>query len=423
MYEWIYLVAVFLFILIIACIKIKYPFWNIQPVYHPYDYIRKYTSFTPFYIQKYFPPKTKFCDFEQIRTFSFWQFNEEQKREIVDFLQCHYISSENILHLIQAADMDALFTGHTDPAYISVFHEKHYRVMDVSDNSVVSTPEIIQSEIPVGCITSRPIILHMNYSMDIQNLTTKERESHSSISLYYWDYICVHRDHLSKNLSRKLIQTHEYNVRFQTPNIRGSLFKKEIDLCSGIVPLVQYESYTFYMQNKPLSPLPPHLQIVPVQKENFQQFNDFMLKIRQSSVFELTGTTEISNMEELIKQRLIYIYMMKRKEHIFAVYFIKNTKIQIETAHSATFQLLGSIQNIKSDELFISGFAHAIRQLLNQRTQVRVVMMDDIGHNAKIIQRWREMQDVILQHPCAYYLYNMVYPKMPLSREKCLFII
>jgi len=68
---------------------------------------------------------------------------------------------------------------------------------------------------------SRPIELYF-----IDN--SQKENKYNKIKSYYWDYICTHREKTELNISRKLIQTNEYQQRIQNSEILVSLFKKEI---------------------------------------------------------------------------------------------------------------------------------------------------------------------------------------------------
>ena len=52
---------------------------------------------------------------------------------------------------------------------------------------------------------------------------------YEKLSIYFIDYLCIHRQEKQKELNRKLLQTHEYNQRLFNPNIKVSLIKKEMD--------------------------------------------------------------------------------------------------------------------------------------------------------------------------------------------------
>ena len=67
MIHYILLFFIFLFLIFYGYVKIKYPFWSCQPVFHNYDFFRMILR-EPFIINKNNPMKTKFCNFFNVRT-------------------------------------------------------------------------------------------------------------------------------------------------------------------------------------------------------------------------------------------------------------------------------------------------------------------------------------------------------------------
>ena len=92
MYEYGCIILFFVVIFIIVYIKIKYPFWNIQPVYHSYDFWR-YFSQTSFIIQRKLPIKTKFYDNKHVETVVFSEMQDFHMTRLIDLLQCPYLKS------------------------------------------------------------------------------------------------------------------------------------------------------------------------------------------------------------------------------------------------------------------------------------------------------------------------------------------
>ena len=86
MIQYIFSSLFFFFLVLFAYIKIRYPFWNNQPVFHTYDYLRYFYS-VPYVIYKYIPVKTKFCDFNQIETASYTECSQESINKMVNLLQ------------------------------------------------------------------------------------------------------------------------------------------------------------------------------------------------------------------------------------------------------------------------------------------------------------------------------------------------
>ena len=128
----IYLAVFILTILIIYfTIKIKCPFWNLQPVYHTYDFWRKWST-RPFIIQKSYPFQTKFCDFKNIKTREFLDLDTNTVQNLADLLVSHYIASDQVLFTITPKHLRNYFTGQMNPSYVSFFYEKRYTSDDVS---------------------------------------------------------------------------------------------------------------------------------------------------------------------------------------------------------------------------------------------------------------------------------------------------
>ena len=116
MLQYILATTIFFFIVFFVYIKIKYPFWNNQPVFHTYDYWRYFYS-TPFIIHRYRPVKTKFCDFTSVVTKNLSEYTDENIGELTNLLQCYYVSSDRILHTISAQNIKTILSGIGEPFY------------------------------------------------------------------------------------------------------------------------------------------------------------------------------------------------------------------------------------------------------------------------------------------------------------------
>ena len=229
-------------------IKLKYPFWNIQPVFHSYDYWR-YFYWTPFVIQKYKPLRTKFCDFEQIKTIPYLECSQTQQNNLENLIQCYYYHTDKILHVINKKDIHNYLSGQNEPSYVSFYTESLF-----SNNSdfIIDLSAIILNQYPIACITSRYTKLFYK---------NPKKNEYIEQSGYFIDFISVHREHDIKKISRKLLQTHEYNQRIKNPSVNVSIIKKENVLFDGIIPLVEYETTTYYLRNIRYPRLPPHFHI------------------------------------------------------------------------------------------------------------------------------------------------------------------
>jgi len=147
MIQYILLSTTIVFFSIFVYIKLRYPFWNNQPVYHSYDIWRHYQN-PPYIIYPYRPIKTKYCDFSNIKTTDYLEISQYESENMTNMLQCYYIPTEEIIHNIKSADIHAYLTGQSMPSFVSLYIDIEYKVK-YSKNE----PETVEPTIkPTGCI-------------------------------------------------------------------------------------------------------------------------------------------------------------------------------------------------------------------------------------------------------------------------------
>jgi len=410
MYEYFIVSFIFIFVILFAYIKIKYPFWNNQPVFHTYDFWR-FLSSKPYVVYKKHPMKTKHCDFENIKTFPFLETSLMQREQMVDLLQCYYVQSSKIIHDIREQDLWDSLSGFNEPAFVSFYSVPTFLGKDGG---------IKYDKLLAGCICSRPMTL---YYIE-PTLTVYNR-----LLIYRMDYLCIHREHdRDAKISRKLFQTHEYNQRVKNPAISVSLFKKENQLCDGLVPLLEYKTYTYSLQNIQLKPLPENMHVVSIHHENADLLFDFLKGIEKQQftenpvLFHICCVPDIGSLLSLIKSNLLMVFCLRCREHIYGWYFIKNPKVQYEDidAGGQTLQCIASIMNCNSKDVFFSGFLHGLRDILKRYPKFSILVFENISHNVFLLNHWNKKNSAILENASAYYLYNFIMPGSPILPERVL---
>ena len=403
---YIFLFSLLVFTVIFLYIKLTYPFWNTQPVFHTYDFWRYWVK-SPFPIQHRYPVKTKYCNFQHIETVEYLEATDSQKKEFVNLLQCFYIPDENALFVFNLENLDAYMTGHSYPSYLSFYKEDFYTTIGkspiITDSTIIDTLKK-----PVGCISARTI--------DIQF------SEESPIKAYFWEFICIKREKADKYLSRQLIQTQEFHQRqrnmdfilaskdpYETP-ISASIFKKEVDLCEGIVSLVEYDTTIYIIKNEPLKKLPPHFVLIEIGGENIDLLIDF-LELSKTK-FEVFGLAELGNLVGLIQKRLLMVYCIQKAKDIYAAYFFRDSRTQYD-GKGVMICLCGSINNCNSLDLFYMGFLQSLRAILKKMPLFQLLTIENISHNGFIYERYRGFS--MGTSKTAYYLYNYVVPKQPIS--------
>ena len=121
---------------------------------------------------------------------------------------------------------------------------------------------------PTGCLTSIPI--NMYY------LPTLREHQYSKLTFYFMNYLTIYKNRNELVMNRSLFQTHEYNQRVLHPTIQHSLFKKEGSLYDGILPYVEWDTYTYKIRDLTFPSLPPHLQVSLIDHKNDHLFFDLL---------------------------------------------------------------------------------------------------------------------------------------------------
>jgi len=394
----------------------------------------------------------------------FLDLSEIQKKQTVDLIQSYGILEESALYMFHLGNLDTYMTGHTYPAFISLYYEDAFihQPKSIIKPTIVSDETIIDIvKKPIGCITSRTIELFFYDNNNTNN------NNNGKSTVYFLDFITVNREKgsINPNISRELIHTHEYNQRRSsldnsntksntinisenTEPIQISLFKKESGLSEGIVPLVSYSSYMVYIKNTRLRKLPPHFLLLKIHRRNIQILMDF-IEISKIN-YECFGIAEIANLSALIHGGLLKVYIIQKGKEVYAAYFFRDSRTQFDSemddsdpnkTNGALLILCGSIRNTKSLDLFYMGFLQSLRNILRENDIFKLLLIEGISQNIEIYERYIEKSDrinenennnnnnnniknenIIGENPSAYYLFNYIYPKQPISPEKCFMV-
>jgi len=303
-------------------------------------------------------------------------------------------------------------TGHNRPSYVSFYNDTVFDVTPKSDNNPNSV--LTCQDYPIGCMISYPTRIFM-WNLDGNSIETPA---------YMWDLLCVHREHREKLFDRQIIQTHEYNQRLGETEVSVSLFKRDEKLCVGIVPLVEFETCLFYLRNVRIPMLLPNFLVTRIHEENLGTLSDFLYGISHttSPIFRFCAFPEMGSLVAKIKAQQLYVYALKHKDDIHGLYFFKNSKVVYEELENGNLlECCATVSNTRHDGVFFAGFLHALRGVLDnaknsEKFEYKLIVFSNLGHNGKILEKWRWKYTPIVELKAAYYIYNMVVPGTPFSK-------
>ena len=413
--DWLSILILTIFAMVLIALisaKLYSPFWFHQPVYHIYEiYPRIRWSRAP-YIKNTRPPKRGiFCNPNNIITHTFADIIDDTRIKLfIDLLQGHYLDNDTNLYHHTETSLRKVLTN-DKAVYISGYYETEWKEP--------SYRKKINASIVYGMIASKPVELYFLH-FPAQNL-----------EVHFIDFVCVHGKYSGQSIvSRNLIQTHVYNHRSADTSFSGVyLFKNEMNMCKGIVPLLQTTAYTFMLRKTELNRLPANYSIKCLNnKTNVDVWRVLYAQITQQ--FEICVMPSFPvTLEWLSNERyMVYIsvYKEEKQEKIHGLYVFEDTQVSYETdmANPNMLRLAASMvfgqdnPPINGSLYFFRGFAHSLKALVQDRKKFGILEIPNISDNGYILERWREKYELRNETKIGYYLYNMVYPNMPIRPEQ-----
>lgn len=378
-------------------IRIKYPFWALQPVFHFYDIYYWFINIG--IIRHELPEKNRYVNLKNIKTITYDQVDNNLLSQFVTLIQLNYLRNNDNIFKPMKENIVPYFVGHSAKTFWSFYNEKDL-LIDNKTNLTIETEKII------AVITSRPLHVKINVN------------KHTVFDVYYVDYLCVNKGWRKKNIAPQLIQTHEYNQSHLNKKICVSLFKREEEL-TGIIPLTVYKTYCFNMRNwgQPQM-LEARISLLTGDKQNMYYLYNFMNET--SGLWDIMIYPEISNLIELVNTKNIFIKMLVIDTNIEAAYIFRKSCTFIEKGKEA----LSCIASIKGNNIsiseFIQGFKIATWSIIKTHRNYQYLIIEDISNNNCIINNISIKTYPTAVSPTAYFFYNFAYS--PFKNDKCFII-
>lgn len=371
---------IFLFLCLIILlfqiyIKIKYPFWSRQPVFH---YHNLYYWLFPcgkldyeFKINKYFESTIQFIEYKDM--------TDKKKALICRFLRENYAPYTFEYYNPPNNGIINYLEGHNRACYISIY--------DILDTK--------------GTITSIPFEVFMDKEM---------------INMYYIDFLCVKKKYRNKGYASKIIYSHVFNTH-NTKETTVSIFKREGNL-SSYVPLTVYNSYIFDTKHwvKNASFQDNKYQLINMKNANMSILNDIFEEIFDTNIFDCVYKSNINNLSILIENNHLLIFVLMIDNIPCATYIYKNNYVSYE--NSICIDLIGSYSNT-SDELFTMGYLNTLAKLSNS-IRYDYLLIENISHNHILLKKVLERYSFKYKVDMGYYFYNYVSTPFLSSKVFCI---
>ena len=355
--------------------------------------------FPPGIILQDLPLENKYCNFKNIVTTTYHKLSKIQVTKFINFINLNYLQNNENIFAPKSNNIVPYFSNHNNASIFSFYKESVNRLD-------IKTGAIIEDEKIVGVMTTRPINIRINSTLD----------KNANFVAYYVDYLCVDKTYRKKGIAPQIIQTHHYNQRRLNKKIHVSLFKREGTL-TGIVPLCVYSTYGFsvYKWTKPPN-LPGMYTLVEITPQNFHTLLDFIEM--NASKFDIVINADIYNLIELVKTKNIFIYAVFFENQIKSAYFYRKTCTFFEK-NMEILCCFASINDFENHDIFILGFKCSF-WLTAEKHYFGFASIENISHNDLIIKYLCIRNSPKVISPTAYFFYNFAYHTF--SSEKVLFI-
>ena len=441
--SWGWILLVFSVILCFAVIKLRYPFWNSQPVFHTYDWWRYGYRGMAFPIQRHGPTKNKYHCPDQIRTWSYADLPTDPgpsliidpssniidasppslRDEWVHFIQANGTGKGNgtetesfstvtadILHsLLSGGSTIALKGGNcfAIPTYVSMYQSQ---TLAIDKDTVRATRGPVEA-----CMVSRPYSMRTPY-IDLR-------------SVYVLEYICA----TTVERYRQILQTHVFQQRTREPSMDMSILRVQGAPCVGIVPWLQYTSWTIDLRTMPYKSrkLPAHYHCNRIQAPtdvshildfmgNAPVFDVVVMPNKASILSSSKSTTTVNgnaNVNTTTSVCSYYVFALKHRKIDVAYYLFKDAHMHHDDMDSATLVCIGSVSLLdpaveNSAALFRQGWVCALQEIRILFPQYQCLVVEGTSHNVGILGHLQDTYtDTMVSQQSQYvYLHNYVHP-------------
>ena len=372
-------------------LKIKFPFWSIQPVFHIYDL--NHWIFTNKIINPELPVMNKYVKPLDIETFIFKDAPKDVTVKTAAFIKQHFLRNK---YATYNPDYDDIFNylDTSTPSFISVYSKPKI----LYDN----TSSIVDRDI-LGVITSRPLFITFN-------------KNNIEINVNYVDNLCVHKDNRKQGIAPNLIQTHHYHIRHLNEKTKICLFKREGEM-TAIIPLTTYSTFGYEINKFPKNKIEyASMKLLRIRNTNISLLKDFIKQTGKR--FDCVVNTEIVTISKLLKEENLIVYSLIENHVVYAIYIFRNTPSIVDNVKGV--ECIATINNCPHNDTFYNGFCSSLRRI-NRKYKSELVWIENTADSNVIID-YNTRQNVIYKTSCptAFFLYN--YASYTYNSNSCLFL-
>jgi hypothetical protein len=399
---YIFVIILVLYLIILAVIHIKIPFWRSQPVFHFYNF--KYWWKPPGFINKEPPAVNKYVNLVNNKLINLSREEgggEIKIKKICQFIQDYYVIHPTAKYKPSQEDIMAYLQSTNQPSYFNVYQQPTY-LLENGANSGAIDDEIL------GVMSAK--VLNVT-------LYGKGKKNKVSFPVYYVDNLCVKPSYRKKGIPPQMIQTIYYTGSRDNPKVNAYMFKKEGTL-TAIVPLVYYETHSFDMTHFQTDYiLNPSMTLLEIKEDQLNMLITFIQEQKRN--FECVILPDISSLLHLIKLEKLIVYGILLGNELIAAYVFRTLELYYEG--KKTIECIAIISNCKTSDVLVAGFNMSLLKC-KQKCLTDILLIEGTSHSESVIKALLTNSTIIKKFtsPTAFFLYN--YACHTVNKDKTLLI-
>lgn len=403
MYVYFSIVFTILVLLLVynAYLKIKYPFWSKQPVFH-FHYLHYYFKNDKHIYNNVSDMKLyKYIDIENIITIDYNREKDENRHKYI--IECYFSLIKN--HYLK--NNISVFNPSLKYLYdILNTHYTHLSLYKSLEPIYNCKNELSYRTTVISGITSRMLTLYR---------PTKESNM-KTLYLNYVDFLCTHIKKRKKDITPKVIYTHARDIMlknkdkhnkndYNTSNI--FLFKREGEKQS-FVPFTVYSNFVFDLKyfsiqnNNDFK----HIKLEKICNGNFELLFRTMENMKKTGINILSVSLE--TIKNYIDNGIIHVFICHIKGEAICIYIYKNNCFYYNT--KSVFELMSSYyfsHSLYDSEVLPYFFKKSCKELIDSQ-YIGYMNIENISMNNTIIKNMKNKYSECYKYMNNFYLYNYI---------------
>jgi hypothetical protein len=155
--------------------------------------------------------------------------------------------------------------------------------------------------------------------------------------------------------------------------------------------------------------------IIQIYKSNWNLIQDIFSSVGDQSLtnmFDFVAMIDMGALKARVDANQLFIHAYQIGTQTVALYFIEDMNTLYENVADyggKTLSLVASVNNIFEPDgidVFYNGFVEAVQKISNQNRDYKMMVIDDVGHNAQIVKKTMQVKKAIFETEGGYYWIN-----------------